>query len=122
MNETIYRYIDLRQIKEDTFGDITILRMIIDLFIEDIDAYVNVLEIEIKHQNWQVLFQATHKIKPNISMFGIDALVPVVLELEDNFKSEHNLDQIDAPVNTSINVLNNVKKELQTELKSMINE
>ena len=122
MNETIYRYIDLRQIKEDTFGDITILRMIIDLFIEDIDAYVNVLEIEIKHQNWQVLFQATHKIKPNISMFGIDALVPVVLELEDNFKSEHNLDQIDAPVNTSITVLNNVKKELQTELKSMINE
>ncbi len=122
MNETIYRYIDLRQIKEDTFGDITILRMIIELFIEDIDAYVNVLEIEIKHQNWQVLFQATHKIKPNISMFGIDALVPVVLELEDNFKNEHNLDQIDAPVNTSITVLNIVKKELQTELKSMINE
>ena len=122
MNETIYKYIDLRQIKEDTFGDITILRMIIELFIEDIDTYVNVLEVEIKHQNWQVLFQATHKIKPNISMFGIDALVPVVLELEDNFKSEHNLDQIDAPVNTSITVLNNVKKELQTELKSMINE
>ena len=122
MNETIYRYIDLRKLKEDTFGDDTILRMIIELFIGDIETYVNALEEELPHQNWQVLFQATHKIKPNISMFGIDALVPVILELEHNFKNEQNLDNINEPINTCINVLNSVQLELQTELKSMINE
>lgn len=122
MNETIYRHIDLRKLKENTFGDHAILRMIIEQFIEDIDAYVKVFEGELPQQNWQALFQATHKIKPNISMFGIDALVPVILELEDNFKNEHNLDRIDELTNTTVTVLNNVKKELQTELKSMINE
>jgi len=122
MNSTQYKYIDLQSIKDDTFGDVEILRMIIALFIEGIDEYVDILNNELPNQNWHELFKATHKIKPNISMFGITKLVPTILEMESNFKNEQNLDSVDALVSFSIPVFRQVKIELQTELKLMPNE
>ena len=122
MNSIQYNYIDLQSIKDDTFGDIEILRMIIELFIEGIDEYVDTLNNELPNQNWQELFKATHKIKPNISMFGITKLVPTILELESNFKNEQSLDSVDALVSFSIPIFRQVKIELQTELKLMPNE
>ena len=122
MEPTLYKYIDLQSIKEDTFGDVEILRMIIDLFIEGIDEYVDALNNEFPRQNWQVLFQATHKIKPNISMFGMAKLVPVILELENSFKNEQNLDAAEELVKDSISIFRHVKTELLTELKLIPNE
>ena len=122
MNHTTYSYINLQSIKEDTFGDADILRTILELFIEGIDEYLNVLEMELPNKNWQTLFQETHKIKPNVSMFGIYTLVEPILELETCFRKEENLGKVDALVNVVVPCFIEVKKELQTELKSMPNE
>jgi len=122
MNSTQYKYIDLQSIKDDTFGDVEILRMIIELFIEGIDEYVEILNNELANKNWHELFKATHKIKPNISMFGITKLVPTILELESNFRNEKNLDVVDAHVSFSIPIFREAKIELQTELNLMPNE
>ena len=122
MQKLEYRYINLQKIEEDTFGDRTILKMIIELFIEGIDEFVGVLNKEMKNKNWQVLFQATHKIKPNLSMFGIKKLEPAILQLENNFRNEQDLDNVEILVNSSISIFKQVKVELQTELKSMNDE
>ena len=122
VNKLEYRNIDLQSIKEDTFGDTEILCMIIELFIEGIDEHVEVLNKELINHNWHELFKATHKIKPNISMFGITELVPILLEMESNFKNEQNLDDVDRLVNLCLPVFKHVKIELQIELKSMHNE
>lgn len=122
MNHTTYSYIDLQSIKEDTFGDTSILRMIIELFIEDIAAYVSSLENELPSKSWNSLFQQTHKIKPNISMFGIHTLVEPILELETCFRNEENLDRVDSLVSLISANLLCAKKELQIELKSMPDE
>jgi HPt (histidine-containing phosphotransfer) domain-containing protein len=122
MNRSEYRYIDLKTLKEDTLGDLSILKMIIELFIEGIDEYVNVLKDELKNENWPELFQATHKIKPNISMFGITELVPTIMELEDSFRNEQNLHNVDELAKVSFPIFNQVKVELQTELKTLDNE
>jgi HPt (histidine-containing phosphotransfer) domain-containing protein len=114
--------IDLRSLKEDTLGDIEVLKMIVELFIEGIDEYVNIMNDELEHKNWPVLFEATHKIKPNISMFGISQLEPTILQLENDFKNETNLDTIDKQVNTSLDIFEQVKTELRSELKKMENE
>lgn len=122
MYNTTYRRIDLQNLKEDTFGDTTILRMVIELFIEEIDEFLVTLKNELPNKNWPVLFQATHKIKPNITMFGIFSLELSILEMETYFRNEENLNTIDELVNTSIPVFDDVKIELQTELKLMNNE
>ncbi len=122
MNDTTYSYIGLQSLKEDTFGDTSILRMIIELFIEDIDVYVNTLSSELQNHNWKALFQQTHKIKPNITMFGIHTLVAPILELEKSCKNEENLEEVEPLVNIISTSLICAKKELQTELNSMPNE
>jgi len=98
------------------------LKMVIELFIEGIDEFSCVLDEEMKNKNWHSLFQATHKIKPNISMFGITKLEPVILELENSFRLEQNLENIDGLVNSSIHIFKQVKDELHTELKALNNE
>lgn len=116
------QYINLQSLKEDTCDDDTILKDIMALFIELIDEYNVVLNKEMAQKNWQALFQATHKIKPNIFMFGISSLEQTILDLELCFRNEVNLGLVDNLVHKTGFVLNEVKKELQTELKLMAHE
>lgn len=122
MNQINSQYINLQSLKEDTFGDEAILKEIILLFIELIDEYISVLNTELNHKKWQALFQATHKIKPNIFMFGISSLEITILELELNFRNEINLESVDGLVQDVVFILKEVKKELLNELKSKVDE
>lgn len=122
MYEMNYQYINLQSIKEDTLGDTPILKEIMGVFIEFIDDYITVVNEQLKNKNWQALFQATHKIKPNIPMFGISSLENTFLQLDHNFRNEVNLETVDDLVDNAIFILNEVKKELLTELKLMNDE
>lgn len=122
MIESNYQYIDLDILKENTFDDASIIKEIMALFLELIDEYVEVLTFQFPIREWELLFKATHKIKPNISMFGISKLESTILQLESNFKNEENLDTTDALVTNCLTVFKEVKREIRTELKSMNNE
>ena len=122
MIKSNYQYIDLDILKENTFDDASIIKEIMELFLELIDEYVDVLTFQFPIKKWDLLFKATHKIKPNISMFGISKLESTMLQLESNFKNEQNLDNTDVLVNECLTVFKEVKREIQTELKSMNNE
>ncbi|MEP1487620.1 MAG: Hpt domain-containing protein [Algibacter sp.] len=117
-----HQYIDLQSLKENTFDDASIMQEIMTLFIELIDEYVIILNTELPNKNWEGLFKATHKIKPNISMFGISQLEPTILQLENNFRKEEHLDTINNLIEYTLTVFKDVKKEIITELKSMNNE
>ena len=122
MNNTTYKYINLDSLRENTFGDISILTEIIEMFLEDIDVFINLLNSEISKQNWPKLFQETHKIKPNISMFGIFSLETSILKLENCFRKEEELHEVDALSRFVVSSLNEVKKEIQIELKLLRHE
>ena len=122
MDKVKYRYIDLQSLKEETFGEKEILVIIIELFLEGIDEYITVLNEEIKNRNWGMLFKATHKIKPNISMFGITELEPTIYQLEKDFRDEQNLETVDKLVTFCLSVLREVKVELESELISIKDE
>ena len=117
-----HQYIDLQSLKENTFDDVSIMQEIMTLFIELIDEYFAVLNTELPNENWEALFKATHKIKPNISMFGISQLEPTILKLENNFRKEENLDTVNSLVEYTLTVFKEVRKEIITELKAMTNE
>lgn len=119
MNQTAYSYINLQSLREDTFGDKEILKTILELFVEGIDEYLAVIEKELPTKNWQPLFKETHKIKPNIAMFGIASLVNPILELETCFKKEIHLEKINGLVELVVRNLTQVKKEIQFELNVM---
>jgi HPt (histidine-containing phosphotransfer) domain-containing protein len=115
-------YIDLKLLKEQTFNETPILIMIIEQFLEDIDEYIDVLKSELPNQHWELLFQATHKIKPNISLFGIKDLEPIILQIEKKFKEVTDLEDVSMMADSVMSVLKQAKIELQTKLIVMHDE
>lgn len=121
MNNVNSRYIDLTPLKQDTLGNIEVYKMLIELFIVGIDEYIHTMNSEIKTNNWEALFQVAHKILPNIRMFGIKDLDPIIYELETDLRDRNNIENIHRNIDYSLDIFKHVKNELQTELK-LIND
>ncbi|NMH86922.1 Hpt domain-containing protein [Flavivirga algicola] len=121
MIESNYRYINLELLRENTFDDASIMMEIMELFLEIIDEYAEALTSQVPAKKWESLFQATHKIKPNINMFGVSKLKSNILQLESNFKNEQNLETTVLLVSDCLTILKEVKREIQTELRAIDN-
>ncbi|OYX22277.1 MAG: hypothetical protein B7Z06_11925 [Flavobacteriales bacterium 32-35-8] len=122
MVKTTHNFIDLTSLRENTFGNVPIEKEIMHLFIDMVDDYIAIIDKELPNKNWQELYDATHKIKPNISMFGIYSLESTIVELENSFRNEENLESIEQTTNVVLNTFKEVKKEILSELNSMENE
>lgn len=120
--KTDYIHINLESFREITFDDTDIQKEIISAFIEILNEYIIVLNTEFPNKNWESLFQATHKIKPNISMFGISKLEATILKLENNFRKKEHLNTVESQIKYCLETLKEVKIELNLELKSMQND
>jgi PAS domain S-box-containing protein len=113
------KYTNLKFLKEETLNEATIMKLLIELFFKDLKEYMQLLEEKVSQKKWQELYKATHKIKPSISMFGITKLKPIILSLENKFKEEKELEEVNSLVKKCKNIIVNVKKELKGELKSL---
>jgi HPt (histidine-containing phosphotransfer) domain-containing protein len=121
MEKITYKHINLLSLKENTGGIIDIEIELLQLFSDIIDEFITSLEKELPKRNWQKLYDATHKIKPNVSMFGISSMESIIDELENNFRLEENLENIDNTVKTIVYKFKEIKKEIEWELSSMTN-
>lgn len=119
MNKPESGYIDLRPLKENVAGNMPIFKKLIESFIIGIDEYVNTMNSELKTNNWPALYQTAHKIIPSIRIFSIDKLEPIVIQLETSLRDQNDLESINKNINASLNIFNQVKIELQNELKLM---
>ncbi|NLP56653.1 PAS domain-containing hybrid sensor histidine kinase/response regulator [Lutibacter sp. B1] len=115
----ITKFIDLHFLRKETLNETSILKLLIELFIKDINEYLKTLDEDFKTKNWKKLFEATHKIKPSISMFGISKLEPTIHLLDNRFRNETQLEDIETHINLCKEILSKVKKELSAELKSI---
>ncbi|MGE5944996.1 MAG: Hpt domain-containing protein [Flavobacteriales bacterium] len=122
MIKSTYTYIDLNSLRENTYGNVPVERQIMHLFIDMVDEYITTLEKELPKKNWKELYDATHKIKPNISMFGIYSMESTIVEIETRFRKEENLEGIEETINEVKGVFKEVKKELQIELNLLGND
>ncbi len=114
-----YKHINLEFLEEETLNESTVLVLLIELFFKDLKAYMQLLDEKVKLKKWQDLYKETHKIKPSISMFGVKKLEPIIFSLEQKFKEETDLENIDSLVKKGKSIIVNVKKELKVELKSL---
>jgi len=116
------KYINLKFIREETMNESSILALLIESFINDIDEFLEILDKGFKSKNWKLLHEATHKIKPSIRMFGISKLDQIIHDLVNRFREEKQLNNIDKRINLCNEILKDVKIELLTELKLLKNE
>ncbi|WP_298288885.1 PAS domain-containing hybrid sensor histidine kinase/response regulator [uncultured Lutibacter sp.] len=121
-NNNYKKYTDLKFLKEESLNEDSILILLIEIFIKDFEEYLKTFEIEFKNKNWEKLHAATHKIKPNISMFGIAKLDPIIFSLDTKFKNETNLEDVEILFEKCKEIFKIVKVELLNELKSLNHE
>lgn len=119
MVKLTYKYLNLQTLQETTGGNLAIEIELLELFNDIIEEYIAILEEELPNKNWKRLSDATHKIKPNITLFGIHSMEPVIENLEMHLKHQENPKQIHALVNHMIDVFKEVKTEIGHELDSM---
>ena len=115
-------YIDLKFLREETLNESSLLILLINSFMKDIDEFLEVVEQGYKSKNWKLLYEATHKIKPSIRMFGISKIESNMHLLSSKLKEEKQLEGINDHINSCNEIFELVKKELITELKSLENE
>ncbi|WP_457618445.1 ATP-binding protein [Lutibacter sp.] len=116
------KYIDLKFIREETMNESSILALLIESFINDVDEFIEILDKGFKSKNWKLLHEATHKIKPSIRMFGISKLDQVIHDLVNRFREEKQLNNVEERINLCNRILKDVKIELLTELKLLKDE
>ncbi|MFO7673445.1 MAG: PAS domain S-box protein [Lutibacter sp.] len=116
------KYIDLKFLYEETQGESAILILLIESFLKDFNEFFEVVDKEFKRKNWKVLYEATHKIKPSITMFGISDMGPIIHVLAQKFREEKNLEDAGTLLNSCKEIFKHVNDELLTELKLLKNE
>ena len=116
------KHIDLKFLYEETQGESSILILLIESFLRDFNEFFEVVNKEFKHKNWKELYEATHKIKPSITMFGISEMGPIIHVLSQKFREEKNLEDAETLLNSCKEIFKHVNEELLIELKSLKNE
>ncbi len=116
------KYTDLNFLYEETQGEKSILILLIESFLKDIEEFFKIADIEFKNQNLKALYEATHKVKPSITMFGISEMESMMHLLVHKFKEEKQLDGVGKILDKCKAVFKHVKEELLIELKSLKNE
>lgn len=116
------KYTDLTFLKEESLQETSILLLLIELFLKDLEEYKLDLEKCLKNKDWEQLHRATHKIKPNVSMFGIAKMVPIVHSLMNFHKKADMIINVETQVEKCILIIELVKIELQNELKILKND
>jgi len=115
-------YTDLSYLQEETLNESSLLILLIETFLNDLNEFLNELEKGYKTKDWQRLFQASHKIKPSITVFGIKKLEPIIHDLVEEFRKEEDLGNVEEQLNTTTTILNKVKTELLIKIKNLNNE
>ena len=116
------KYTDLSYLKEESFNESEIIKLLIEQFLKDLKDFLIVFNLGLEEKNWDLLHGATHKIKPSVSMFGISKLEPIIQELTNRFRHKNKLNEISDLTSSCVDIIGKVKLELETELKSMTNE
>lgn len=114
--------IDLKFLRKETLNETSILKLLIQLFLKDLEEFVGKVDSELVNKNWIELYKATHKIKPSVAMFGISKLEPIIHVLMNKFREEKNLEDVEELIVKSKVIIANVKNELLTELKFLNNK
>ncbi len=122
ISENNNHYTDLKFIRQETLDESSILILLIEQFIKDIDGFLKAVDPGLIEKDWDLLHKITHKIKPSISMFGITKMEPIIHLLVTTFKEEKNLENVEDQLSTCKEIFGHVKRELLVELESLGNE
>ena len=119
--EKLDQLIDLTFLKEESFGDHEMLTFLIQTFITNFEAFLTDTKTGIKEQDFETVYKAAHKIKPNVSMIGAEELKHKINLIHDLSKEKKDLQEISTLLTVSEKIFGKVLTALQHKIKELKN-
>ena len=110
------KYYAKENLSEIADGDEDFLEILAQTFLEEIPPDLRSMEEAIVNDNRELAYQFAHKMKPNIEMFGIDALKDIT-NIENWSKTTKNKTTILPNLENILNTLNHVFNELKADFQ-----
>lgn len=105
---------NLDKINEMAEGDEDFVLSVISVFLDEVPADLEALELALKEKNYEQVYKLAHKIKPNVDLLGMEQTRAVALEMETLGKSASNMNDIE----TLFPILKTDIRQVVAELKN----
>ena len=100
--------------------DMDCLCEILQLFLESTPISLNEISSAIDENNWEKVYQQTHKLKSSLGLLQMDELLPVITRIELNAKECKNLESIPDDFIKAKTLFEEIKPMIETELKEAV--
>src|SRR5690606_36220552 len=110
------KYYAKENLSEIADGDEDFLKILAQTFLEEIPPDLNSMKEAIDNENRELAYQFAHKMKPNIEMFGIDALKDIT-SIEAWSKTSKNKTSVLPHLENVVETLNHVFTELKEDFQ-----
>ncbi len=111
------KYYAKENLSEIADGDQEFLKILAQTFLDEIPPDLNSLKEAIENENRGLAYQFAHKMKPNIEMFGIDALKDIT-SIEAWSKTSKSKATVLPHLENLLTTLNHVFDELRKDFPS----
>lgn len=110
------KYYTREYLDEIADGDIDFVKILARTFLEEIPIDLNSMIEAIHNENRNLAYQFAHKMKPNVEMFGIDALKDIT-SIEIWSKTSKNKASIMTHLDNVVTILNHAFIELKHDFQ-----
>ncbi|WP_026451697.1 Hpt domain-containing protein [Aequorivita capsosiphonis] len=110
------KYYSRENLEEIADGDQDFLKILARTFLEEIPPDLHSMDEAIHNENRELAYQFAHKMKPNIEMFGIDALKDIT-SIETWSRTTKNKTSVIPHLENVLETLNNVFTELRQDFQ-----
>ena len=113
MSVSTFSYIQLDYLETMSEGDSDMMQTMLEMLITEIPEEVEKMKHCVVTQNWEELFQLSHKMKTTLSFVGNEDMINTNKTLEHCAHHEVSIDEIPAMVQTLMNLTPKVIEELR---------
>lgn len=108
---------NLDKINEMADGDEDFITSVISVFLEEVPADLEGLEVALEQKNHHQVYQLAHKIKPNVDLLGMEQTRAIALEIETLGKESASISKIEEIFPTLKKDITQVISELKKDFQ-----
>lgn len=111
--------LNLTYLKDIADGSTEFMLEMLDIFMNQTPVYMQDLESAIQRNDWSVVAEIAHKVRPTFTFIGFDQATEVMAQIEQSARSEQDVDlivktyqELKPKMEGVFERLNEIKKEL----------
>ena len=112
----MHRHYDLTYLNQVFYGNESMVREIVQLFLQQSPELARTMTRCVRQSRWHELHPLAHKLKSSVTMLGMEALTPLVLEIERTSKFERDPSSLPELVSRLALELETVTRALDNDL------